>query len=101
MSARRVLLTALVLAAFLLVLLNGCVAMPDDWQEYPTKRPLLPSLTRLSAAEVTRICGPQTMGCVKRDYANGVCVIYTEHRPLPETIPHELLHCAGFEHDPK
>jgi hypothetical protein len=96
---RRILLSLLVLAAaWGINTVPGCGAMPDAWGEYPTKQPLPAVVVRLTAAEVTATCGPRTMGCVKRDYANGICLVYLEARPLPETFAHEALHCAGFEH---
>lgn len=98
MNQRQHLLLGFVVAAAILVMCNGCTAMPDEWAEYPTKEPLAAIVMRLTAAEVTSICGKGTMGCVHRDYAQGFCIVYVDKRPLPETIPHELLHCSGFEH---
>lgn len=94
----QLLVWGMVAASAMLVLFPGCTAMPDAWAEHATKKPLPAVVMRLSPAEVASVCGPRTMGCAKRDYVNGVCVVYTEHKPLPETIPHEMLHCAGFEH---
>lgn len=85
---------------FAALLLASCTAMPDAWDQRPTLAPLPAVVVRVTPAEVTAICGKATMGCAHRDYIHGVCVIYTEYRPLPETIPHELLHCAGVEHRP-
>jgi hypothetical protein len=94
---RRQILIGLVMAS-LILLLSGCAALPDDWQEYPTMQPLPAVVLRLPASEVTRICGRGTMGCAERDYAHNVCVVRVDIKPLPDTIPHELYHCAGWNH---
>lgn len=80
------------------LLLASCAPMPDAWEQRPTLKPLPAVVVRVSAAEVTARCGKGTMGCANRDYAAGVCTVYVDVQPLPETIPHELLHCAGVEH---
>jgi hypothetical protein len=38
-------------------------------------------------------------GCVERDYANNVCVIYTEPNPPRWILAAEQEHCDGGSHE--
>lgn len=101
MATRRLLLSLMVLSSFALADCASQLADVDGWQDFQVNVPLPAVVVRVDAAEIARHC-VQTktflLGCAVRDEEHGVCIVYVEAKPLPSTIPHELLHCAGFRH---
>lgn len=95
-ALRRLLLTSLVLAA-------GCASFdPHGWEDRPRQSPLPAHFVEVAVSELPRVCNnghPALQGCAHRLYAEGFCLIYTGPNPQRWLLAHELLHCAGFNHE--
>lgn len=99
-NRRRAFLVALVLLTLWVCL--GCASLSgNDWDKYPTHPPLPAYIVRVDNIQAK--CGiyPRltTLACAVLDYKTGVCTIYVDRDPTPSIIAHELLHCAGLDHE--
>lgn len=71
-----------------------------------THAPLPSIVVSVSGARLQAICAGLDrgarygvyFGCVDRDYANGVCVIYAEANPPAWLVRNEREHCEGGSH---
>ena len=97
--------TALVMGA---VFLFVSLAWASDIQHQGytwriTSSPLVPTWHVLPVDELRRKCRSSTANaCVERDLRAGVCRVYAGQAELetPQWLRwHELLHCAGYDHD--
>jgi hypothetical protein len=95
---RRLLLTALVLAALACV---GCAADPYGWREKPD-HPALPAVfVTVDREALNASCNllvANLRACARRDFARGVCFVYITSDAQPWLRTHELAHCAGWSH---
>ncbi len=99
-NKRRVFLVALVLLT--LWVCFGCASLSgNDWDAYPTHTPLPAYIVRVDNVQAK--CGTYprftTLACAVRDYKTGVCTIYVDRDPTPQILSHELMHCAGADHE--
>lgn len=88
-------------------LVASCATNIEGWKDAPTHTPLAPLFVTVDGASLQAICigldrrarYATYFGCVERDYANNVCVVYTEADPPAFIRDHELRHCAGYSHE--
>jgi|SRR4051812_37520178 hypothetical protein len=101
---RRFLLVSLVLgAAFGINAVPGCGALqpePDGWKSQPTHN-ALPAVFRVSSLDEIRRCTGRadSIGCALRDYKRGFCYVLVPADAPKWLLGHEMLHCAGFDHE--
>jgi hypothetical protein len=93
----------LILCAFALVA-SACAHQPHAPRM--THAPLPPLQVSVSVDRLQAICCAldhgcryrMYSGCAERDYANNVCVVWTEPNPPAWVLSDEYEHCAGGSH---